>query len=72
MFLQKKDPEIPMCMIRAEALYNFNNKPMVLTNCYEAVMQNDAREIFYLEQLMVRQWADNMCIAPQPAVGKNA
>jgi hypothetical protein len=64
MFLQKKEGDVPMCMVRAENLYNFNAKPMVMMNCFDAVMQNDAREIFFLDKLMVRQWADWMCVAP--------
>jgi len=72
MLLQKKDDDFPKCLVRAESQYNFSNKPMVLMNCYEAVMQNDAREIFFLDQLLIKQWADNMCIAPQAALGNNA
>ena len=67
----KTEGEVPQCMVRAENLYNFNNKPMILMNCYDAVMQNDAREIFFLDKLMIRQWADWMCVAPQKPLGNN-
>jgi len=71
MFVKKEEDGAPQCLVRAENLYNFDNKPVVMMNCYDAVMQNDAREIFFLDKLMVRQWADSMCMAPQLPVGNN-
>jgi hypothetical protein len=38
MFLKKKEGDVPECMVRAENMYNFANKPMVLMNCFDAVM----------------------------------
>jgi hypothetical protein len=38
-------------MVRAENLYNFDNKPMILMSAFDAIMQNDAREIFWLDIL---------------------
>ena len=56
-------------MVRSEDQWNFENKPMILMNCYDAVMQNDSREIFWLDGLMFKQWADNLCVVPQDPVG---
>lgn len=54
MFLKKKEGDVPECMVRAENMWNFQNKPMVMMNCYDAVMQNDAREIYWLDLLLIR------------------
>jgi len=64
MFLKKDIGEIPLCISRAEASYYENNRPHILMNCYDALMQNDAREIYFLDELFVKQWADWSCMAP--------
>jgi hypothetical protein len=33
-------------------------------NCYDAILQNDAREIYVLTKLIIKQWADNSCVVP--------
>jgi hypothetical protein len=35
---------------------------MILMNALDAIIQNDSREIFYLDKLFVRQWYDQMCV----------
>lgn len=34
-------------------------------NCFDAILQNDAREIFFLDNQNIKQWADWSCISPQ-------
>jgi len=38
MILEKGAADIPLCVSRAEAAYNENNKAMVLMNCYDAIL----------------------------------
>lgn len=52
--MEKTTDEIPRCISRSEANYNKNNVPMVLMNCYEAILQNDGREIFFLDNFQIK------------------
>lgn len=67
--MKKNSSEIPLCISRAEASYNMNNRPHIMMNCYDAILQNDAREIFFLDELNIKQWADWSCVAPQDPRG---
>ena len=57
-------------MSRAEGIYETNNQPMILMNCYDAILQADAREIFFLSHLNIMQYMDSSCIWPQEPKGK--
>jgi hypothetical protein len=69
MLLQKDIGEMPKCIARAESSYNENNRPHILMNCYDAIIQNDAREIYFLDRLNIKQWADWSCVFPQDPKG---
>jgi hypothetical protein len=58
MILEKSSTGIPRCLARAEVGYYQTEKPMILMNALDAIIQNDSREIFYLDKLFVRQWYD--------------
>lgn len=36
-----------------------------MLTCFDAMMQNDGREIFVLDKLNIRQFFDNTCVVPQ-------
>lgn len=65
MILEKDASEIPRCLSRAEGTFNMDNKPYLLMNCYDAILQNDAREVFVLDFQQIKQWSDSSCIGPQ-------
>jgi len=37
---------------------------MILMNCLDAILQNDSREIFFLQEFYIKQWTDKMCLSP--------
>jgi hypothetical protein len=59
--LEKTSTSIPRCIARAEVGYYQSEKPFILMNCLDAILQNDSREAFFLNQLFIQQWADWMC-----------
>lgn len=38
MIMQKEEKDAPLCMSRAEASFNMNNRPHILMNCYDAIL----------------------------------
>ena len=54
----------PTCIARAEGSFNVMNKPHIALDCIEAVMQNDAREVYFLDRFLIKQWADWSCLVP--------
>ena len=61
--MEKNSVSIPRCIARSEIGYFQTDKPFMLMNCLQAILQNDSREIFFLDSLLIKQWQDNMCLA---------
>ena len=41
-------------------------------NCYDAILQNDAREVFVLDNKTIKQFSEmDACITPMTPVGSN-
>ena len=64
MIMKKQVDDIPQCVAKAEDSWNWNNRPHIMMNCYDAILFNDAREIYFLDNLMIKQWTDWSCMFP--------
>jgi len=52
--MDKNPPNDPRCLARAEVGYYETEKPFILMNCLDAILQNDSREAFFLDWLFIR------------------
>ena len=52
--MDKNPPSEPRCLARSEVGYYETEKPFILMNCLDAILQNDSREAFLLDWLFIR------------------
>lgn len=52
--MKKVSADVPFCVSKAESSFNMNNRPHILQNCYDAILQNDGREIYFLDELTIK------------------
>ena len=52
--MDKNPPNAPRCLARSEIGYYETEKPFILMDCLDAILQNDSREAFFLDYLYVR------------------
>jgi len=45
--MDKNPPSEPRCLARSEVGYYETEKPFILMNCLDAILQNDSREAFF-------------------------
>ena len=54
LFLEKSERKIPRCFASAESNFNVIPRPHLLMDCMNAMMMNDSREIYILQEYQIQ------------------